>query len=188
MTSTKSFVTLKVHVIKSWNFVCKNILIRCGWRPNFSHFGWEMTKIWGCRIDVHTVGMTCTPLYLQLHMTYLARMCETDWFRMDFWLWFRKFSVFVAISNNNSLLRHFWLWFRIAIYYFDTFGFDFEIQSLVLWLLCEPFTIFGHWFLEILVIMTSLLLNKTLYWFLFQFWTRLLFAFRFWFWFRTFCR
>ena len=23
------------------------------WRPNFSHFGWEMTKIWG-------VGLTCT--------------------------------------------------------------------------------------------------------------------------------
>ena len=121
---------------------------------------------------------THTSIYLNQPVpvhSYTARMCETDWFRMDFWLWFRKFSKFsilVAILNNNSLLRHFWLRFRIAIYYFDTFGFDFEIQSLVLWLLCEPFTTFGHWFLEILVIMTSLLLNKTFYRFWFLFWTR----------------
>ena len=119
----------------------------------------------------------------------VARMCETDWFRMDFWLWFRKFSKFsvlVAISNKNSLLQHFWLWFRIGIYYFDTFSFDFEIQSLVLWLLCEPLTTFGHLFLENLIIMTSLLLNKTFYWFWFLFWTRHQKTFRFWFWFRTF--
>ena len=76
----------------------------------------------------------------------------------------------VTISNKNLPTRHFWLRFRIGIYYFDTFGFDFEIQSLVLWLLCKPFTTFGHWFLEILVIMTSLLLNKTFYRFWFLFW------------------
>ena len=44
-TSTKSFITLKVQEIESWNFACPNILKRCGWTPNFSHFGWEMTKI-----------------------------------------------------------------------------------------------------------------------------------------------
>ena len=31
--------------IESWNFACPNILKRCAWRPNFSHFSWEMTKI-----------------------------------------------------------------------------------------------------------------------------------------------
>ena len=42
---TKSLRTLKVQVIESWNFACPNILKRCAWRPNFSHFSWEMTKI-----------------------------------------------------------------------------------------------------------------------------------------------
>ena len=120
----------------------------------------------------------------------IAGMCETDWFRMLFRLWFRKyskFSVLIAISIRNSLLRHFWFRFRIGIYYFDTFGFDFEIKCLFFWFFCKPLTIIRHWELKITAIMTSLLLNKTLYWFLFQFWTRQLFAFRFWFWFWTFC-
>ena len=40
------YITMKVQEIQeSWNFVCPNILIRCAWRPNFSYFGWEMTKI-----------------------------------------------------------------------------------------------------------------------------------------------
>ena len=43
--TTKTFITLKVQEIESWNFACPNILKRCAWRPNFSHFGWEMTKI-----------------------------------------------------------------------------------------------------------------------------------------------
>ena len=43
--STKCFITMKVQEIGSWNFACPNILKRCAWRPNFSHFGWEMTKI-----------------------------------------------------------------------------------------------------------------------------------------------
>ena len=42
---TKCFITMKVQEIESWNFACPNILKRCAWRPNFSHFGWEMTKI-----------------------------------------------------------------------------------------------------------------------------------------------
>ena len=120
-----------------------------------------------------------------------AEMCETDWFQMHFWLWFRKyskFSVSIAILIRNSLLRHFWFRFRIGIYYFDTFGFNFEIKFLFFWVFCKPLTIIRHWELKITAIMTSLLLNKTLYWFLFQFWTRQLFAFRFWFWFWTFCR
>ena len=33
-------------------------LDKCAWRPNFSHFGWKMTKI------LCGVGLTCTPLYL----------------------------------------------------------------------------------------------------------------------------
>ena len=43
--STKCFITMKVQEIESWNFACPNILKRCAWRPNFSHFSWEMTKI-----------------------------------------------------------------------------------------------------------------------------------------------
>ena len=43
--STKCFTTMKVQEIESWNFACPNILKRCAWRPNFSHFSWEMTKI-----------------------------------------------------------------------------------------------------------------------------------------------
>ena len=44
--STKCFITLKVlQEIESWNFACSNILKKCAWRPNFSHFGWDMTKI-----------------------------------------------------------------------------------------------------------------------------------------------
>ena len=45
MISTKIFLTLKVKVIESWNFVCPNIFKKCAWRPNFSHFCSEMTKI-----------------------------------------------------------------------------------------------------------------------------------------------
>jgi len=43
--TTKTFITFTVQEIESWNFVCPNILKRCALRPNFSHFGWEMTKI-----------------------------------------------------------------------------------------------------------------------------------------------
>ena len=43
--STKSFITLKVQEIESWNFVCPNTFRKCAWKQNFSHFGWEMTKI-----------------------------------------------------------------------------------------------------------------------------------------------
>ena len=43
--SIKSFITLKVQEEESWNFVCPNTFRKCAWRPNFSHFGWKMTKI-----------------------------------------------------------------------------------------------------------------------------------------------
>ena len=43
--STECLITMKVQEIESWNFACPNILKRCAWRPNFSHFSWEMTKI-----------------------------------------------------------------------------------------------------------------------------------------------
>ena len=87
-----------------------------------------------------------------------AGMCETDWFRMLFRLWFRKyskFSVLIAISIRNSLIQYFWFWFRIGIYYFKTFGFDFEIKCLFFWFFCEPLTIIGHWEWKIIAIMTS---------------------------------
>ena len=126
-----------------------------------------------------------------MYTVQVPGMCETDWFRMLFRLWFRKYSKFlvlIAILISNSLLRHFWFRFRIGIYFFDTFGYDFEIKCLFFWFFCKPLPIIRHWELKITAIMMSLLLevNKTLYWFLFQFWTRQLFAFRFWFW--AFCR
>ena len=43
--SIKCFITMKVQEIESWNFACPNILKRCAWRPNFSHFWSETTKI-----------------------------------------------------------------------------------------------------------------------------------------------
>ena len=127
----------------------------------------------------------------QHKLYYLPGMCETDRFRMLFLLWFRKylkFSVLIVIPIRNSLLQYFWFWFQMGIYYFDTFGFDFEKNCLLFWFFCEPLTIIWHLHLKIIAIVTSLLLNKTLYWFLFQFLTRQLFTFRFWFCFRTFCR
>ena len=52
--STKCFITMKVQEIESWNFVCPNTFRNCAWRPNFSHFGWEMTKI-----SIVPVMMSC---------------------------------------------------------------------------------------------------------------------------------
>ena len=46
--STKSFISLKVQVIESWNFVCPNVFKKCAWRPNFIHFGWEITNYCNC--------------------------------------------------------------------------------------------------------------------------------------------
>ena len=43
--STKCFITMKVQEIETWKFACPNISKKCAWRPNFSHFSWEMTKI-----------------------------------------------------------------------------------------------------------------------------------------------
>ena len=31
-------ITLKVQVMRSWNFECQNILKKCAWKHNFSHF------------------------------------------------------------------------------------------------------------------------------------------------------
>ena len=50
--TTKSFLALKVLEIDSLNFACPNIFTKCAWRPNFSHFDWEMTKITGVQLDV----------------------------------------------------------------------------------------------------------------------------------------
>ena len=70
-TSTKSFITLKVQEIESWNFVCPNILKRCAWRPNFSHFGREMTKI-------STVPKQCNfPKTMKLTVTYFTLRINT---------------------------------------------------------------------------------------------------------------
>ena len=70
--TTKTFITLKVQEIESWNFVCPNILKRCAWTPNFSHFGWEMTKIWG-------VGLTCTlSEWPALHCTSIFSLCSKN--------------------------------------------------------------------------------------------------------------
>ena len=42
---TKCFINMKVQEIESWNFLISKHLKRCAWRPNFSHFGYEITKI-----------------------------------------------------------------------------------------------------------------------------------------------
>ena len=41
-------------MLEGWNFACPNILRKCAWRPNFSQFGWEMTKISSVQLDVRS--------------------------------------------------------------------------------------------------------------------------------------
>ena len=74
MTFTKSFITLKVQVIESWNLACPNILKKCAWRPNFSHFGSEMTKI-----SMSKLTFTCPTWRSSDCMSLMSATYLTDW-------------------------------------------------------------------------------------------------------------
>ena len=74
--STKSFISLKVQVIKSWNLVCPNIFKKYAWRPNFSQFGWEMTEILREQLGVQKSNLGFQLLYSSCFKNGLLVMSE----------------------------------------------------------------------------------------------------------------
>ena len=95
--TTKTFITLKVQEIESWNFACPNILKRCAWRPNFSHFGWEMTKI-----STVPVQHNCP--------TFSIVVCTIGFFlntqlQLGFFNWSFQFGVLIRFRNIFTALK-----------------------------------------------------------------------------------
>ena len=83
-------------------------------------------------------------------------MCETDWFRMNFWFWLRKLSklsVLMLVLNGFHPVRKFRLRFRLGNYNFDTFDCDFEWVDTTSTLLVTISK--RKWLLLILLVMVS---------------------------------